>query len=176
MFIVVSGGAASGKSEIAENIASQCTGRKIYIATMEVWDDEGQKRVERHREMRRDKGFETLECPRNLINIQIPEESTVLLECLSNLTANEYFGQEGFEDAPERIMLGIDRLYERVSNIIVVTNELFGDGVEYEAETMRYLKILSDINYSLAEKADSVIEVVCGIPVYWKGEPYSEAT
>lgn len=170
MLTLVSGGAASGKSEFAESIAVKCGERKIYIATMQVSDDEGRRRVARHRAMRREVGFETLECPRNLDLAEVPDGCTVLLECLSNLTANECFGGVGFDSAEERILSGIELLKKNVGCVIVVTNELFSDGTLYNTEIMRYLNLLASLNRSIAAEADQVIEVVCGIPVWWKGK------
>ena len=67
MLILVSGGAGSGKSEFAEGlVTSSGLGQRVYLATMRVWDAESVRRVERHRQMRAGKGFETLECPENL--------------------------------------------------------------------------------------------------------------
>ena len=58
MITLVSGGAASGKSEYAENISmSRKNGTLIDIATMMPYDRECYKKIERHREMRKEKGF-----------------------------------------------------------------------------------------------------------------------
>lgn len=170
MLILVSGGAASGKSEYAEWEITQTSGPRIYIATMQIWDDESRRRVARHRAMRAGKGFETVECPTDLLHVQVPQDSVVLLECLSNLTANEYFGPEGAEGAAQRILAGVDRLCDRAAHVVIVTNELFGDGAEYAAETVGYLDTLAQLNRALAARADKVVEVVCGIPQIWKGE------
>ena len=65
MLYIITGGSGSGKSEYAEQTAVQCRNRTggtlWYLATMRIWDDEGRKRVERHRRMRAAKGFETIE-------------------------------------------------------------------------------------------------------------------
>ena len=170
MMTLVSGGAASGKSEYAEAIAVAHGGPLVYLATMQIWGEEDRRRVERHRAMRAGKGFLTVEQPYDLVRVSVPEGSVVLLECLSNLTANECFGSNGFERAKERILEGIDRLITQSAHLVIVTNELFGDGVTYPEETSRYLEVLSSLNCELARRADRVIEVVCGLPVIWKGE------
>ena len=95
MFLVITGGSGSGKSAYAE----QCVldfgpAERIYIATMYPFDEECDRRIRRHREMRRQKQFSTLECYTGLKTADIPEDSVVLLECMSNLTANEMY-QEG---------------------------------------------------------------------------------
>lgn len=173
MLTLISGGAASGKSEYAEGVAVSAAAAGtplVYLATMQVWGEEDRRRVERHRAMRWGKGFLTVECPENLAEVSVLEGSVVLLECLSNLTANECFGTLGFKGAEERILKGIDYLCAQCAHVVVVTNELFGDGISYQEETTRYLNVLSSLNCELAGRADRVVEVVCGLPVVWKGE------
>lgn len=69
MFILVTGGSGSGKSEFAENIAMKLGGKMLYVATMKPYDDECLKRIERHRKMRDGKGFRTVECYTDLSEI-----------------------------------------------------------------------------------------------------------
>ena len=102
MITLVTGGCGSGKSEYAENLlaGSGCP-CKWYVATMEVWGDEDRRKVERHRKQRAGKGFHTIERPRGLEALRIPgspEQTAVLLECVSNLAANEMFGGETLPD------------------------------------------------------------------------------
>lgn len=170
MLILVSGGSASGKSKYAEDLAAQTPpGERIYVATMRVWDEESRRRVERHRAMRAGKGFRTEERPVHLDHMPVPAGSVVLLEDLSNLTANEWFGPEGPEGAEARVLSGVRRLKEAAACTVVVTNELFSDGVAYDKETADYLAALARPNAAVAAEADRVYEVVCGIPVCWKG-------
>ena len=90
--IVVTGGSGSGKSAYAEKQILQFGEMpRYYIATMENRDAESQKRVDRHRAMRADKKFVTVECPYDLQEIQLEKTGAVLLECMSNLVANELF-------------------------------------------------------------------------------------
>ena len=171
MYILVSGGAASGKSEYAESLVLASAARpRLYVATMEVWDEESRARVARHRAMRRDKGFETIEAPRRLFEAALPKGGVALLECLSNLCANECFGPEGFEGAYDRIWRGLCHLTDACRDVVVVTNELFSDGVAYAPETEAYLEILARLNRAIAARADQVWEVCCGIPILQKGE------
>ncbi len=169
--ILVSGGAASGKSSFAEGlIAASPLPRRVYLATMQVWDRESERRVERHRRMRADKGFETVERPLDLAGVELPGHCAVLLEDLTNLTANEYFGPQGPEGALERLTAGLDRAAKQAELLVAVTGELFSDGVDYAPETAAYLDCLARLNRAAAARADAVYEVVCGIPVRWKGE------
>ena len=65
MFILVTGGSGSGKSEYAENLLEDSPG-KYYIATMQVYDAEGRKKVARHQRLRAGKGFQTIEQTRDI--------------------------------------------------------------------------------------------------------------
>lgn len=172
MLILVTGGASCGKSEYAEDIVVMSGIKpRIYIATMEVYDDESKQRVAKHRKTREGKFFDTIECPSGLTDIAVPENSAVLLECMSNLTANECFGPDGFEGTGERILRGVDMIMKASKLLVIVTNELFSDGRSYDGDLTRdYLIELAAINRELARRADRVCELVCGIPVIWKGE------
>ena len=170
MLILVSGGSGSGKSAFAEElIVSSGLETKIYVATMQVWDAEGQARVDRHRAMRAGKGFATLECPVNLAEADVPWGCALLLEDLTNLAANEWFGGDR-SGAEERVLSGLSKLKDHTALTVVVANELFSDGIEYDKETADYLACLARLNQAAAQMADRVYEVVCGIPVRWKGE------
>ena len=169
MLTLVLGGAASGKSEYAESLVLKTTGPRYYLATMQVWDAESERRVERHRRMRAGKGFATVECPVNLAGAVLPAGCAALLEDLSNLTANEFFGPQGREEAFGRVLSGVERAAEQATLLVVVTNELFSDGMDYDPETLAYLDVLARLNRAVARRADRVYEVVCGIPIAWKG-------
>ena len=184
MFLLVTGGSGSGKSEYAESrVLKFGDEKRYYVATMMCFDEESRKRVERHRRMRSGKGFITIERFLNLKDLELPggeneeqkEEkpkngkSTVLLECMSNLAANEQFDPAGsHQNAAGEIKTGIDRLLRKCDNLVVVTNEIFSDGIEYDQETRKYQKILGEINCYMAELADEVVEVIYGIPCVWK--------
>ncbi|MDO5346171.1 MAG: bifunctional adenosylcobinamide kinase/adenosylcobinamide-phosphate guanylyltransferase [Lachnospiraceae bacterium] len=175
MFIVVTGGSGSGKSEFAERrVLELGDGERIYIATMMCFDEESKKRVARHRKMRQGKGFRTVERYFNLKDLDLSDpkmtgkegKRTVLLECMSNLAANEMFDPNGAKaSAAEEIKIGIDRLLGKCDNLVVVTNEVFSDGLTYDAETVKYQQLLGTVNRYMASLADEVTEVVYGIPV-----------
>ena len=67
-----------------------------------------------------------------------------------------------------RVLAGIQRAAARAELLVVVTNELYSDGVRYDPETAAYLELLARLNRAIAARADGVYEVVCGIPVAWK--------
>ena len=145
--------------------------QRVYIATMHPFDEESHKRIERHRKMRAGKGFETIECYTGLKDVQLPSGCVVLLECMSNLVANEMFEEQGaHEQTVKDIMSGIDELVRQAAHVVIVTNEIFSDGCSYDADTIRYIRLLGTLNIWLAEKASLVTEVVYGIPIRQKGD------
>lgn len=104
-------------------IVSFGNARRIYIATMYPFDEESKKRVKRHQAMRQGKGFDTLECYTGLVRAAIPEGSTVLLECMSNLVANEMFQENGaHENTVEAVIGGVEFLQNQTQNLVIVTN------------------------------------------------------
>lgn len=171
MFYVITGGSGSGKSEYAERLLTE-TGfpPRIYLATMMVWDEEGKRRVKRHRLMRKEKGFKTVERYKDLEHFKLWEQEaggikkpSVLLECMSNLVSNEYY-RLGISSA-KSVIRGIKCLQNQSENLIIVTNEVFSDGGNYSRETLDYMELLGTVNRYLGQAADSVTEVVYGIPI-----------
>lgn len=112
MFHVVTGGSGSGKSAFAEQCILDCQGNKrIYIATMYPFDEESHRRIARHRAMRAEKKFTTIERYTDLEHLTIPQGADVLLECMSNLTANEIYQEGGAGDNTVKAILnGIHHL------------------------------------------------------------------
>ena len=74
MITLVTGGSGSGKSAYAEEVLTGFGDfPRIYIATMYPFDEESKKRIERHRKMRAEKNFNTIECYTGLRNLELPE-------------------------------------------------------------------------------------------------------
>lgn len=168
MIALVTGGSGSGKSAYAEALLKHISqGRRMYLATMRVWDAESRRRVERHRSQRAGLGFETVECPVNLGGVQLPDNADVLLEDIPNLVANEMFEPEG---DVSRLLPSLRSLALRCKNLVLVTNDVFSDGAVYDESTTAYLRLLAEINAELAQLADYGTEIVYGIPLPFKGE------
>lgn len=202
MLHIVYGGSASGKSSYAESFAMslQGEGRLLYIATMYPYkwntteiDPETMQRIERHRAMRADKGFDTVECYRHVEHIVAKRQDVLLLECMSNLLANEMYLEQDSDDGglaetmsevekagfemsktlspvSKKIVQALIDLSTRVQDVVIVTNDVFSDGgsLTYDESTREYVKNLAEINCALARVAETVTEVVCGIPVIVK--------
>ena len=173
---LIIGGSGSGKSAYAEDymVSISEDRKKYYIATMQIYDEEGKRKVERHRMLRGGKGFSTIEQPVDIgkaAEKMEAEDRTALLECVSNLTANEMFSGEipGTEEAiTEKIVGGIAVLNRELTHLVIVSNNVFEDGNVYDKTTMAYIRAMGRINQKLAEMADEVVEVVVGIPIVIK--------
>ncbi len=170
MMTVVIGGSKCGKSGYAEKILDTFDGKKLYIATMIPYGDEAQSAIERHRKMRSNKGFETVEKYTDLNEIRLPKNNAVLLECMGNLLANEMFRDEEITDPTEKIIKGIESLKSQAEHLVIVTNDVGGDGISYESGTSEYIRVMGRINRRMSEIADNVIECVYGIPLAVKGK------
>ena len=205
MVILVTGGSGSGKSEFAEKLLTLLQKEnRIYIATMEPFGEEAWERIQRHQLQRSSRGFRTIERYKDIGKLttqkagsgQMPKEDDpgreilpphcgVLLECMSNLAANEMFdrerrsefpGNEMKEDGSERIRIlcrkicsDIHELKNSTDNLVIVTNEIFSESSVYLGDTVRYQELLGRINRCLGDLSDAVVEVVYGIPVVLKG-------
>ncbi len=193
MMELVTGGSGSGKSAYAEETlcsldsspdsgqgketGTQQDGQRYYIATMPSWDKETEKKIAKHRAMRAGKGFCTLEWytdfEERLERADCPgmEGADILVECLSNLTANEMYMEGGAgKNTADAVIRGILCLRDRCRNLVVVTNDVFSESAEDSPEMRIYKETLGRINCALAEAADRVTEVVCGIPCTVKPE------
>lgn len=181
MMTLIIGGSGSGKSAYAENYMNSISEdrKKYYIATMQIYDEEGKRKVERHRMLRGGKGFSTIEQPLDIGNAAEKLEDgdkTALLECISNLTANEMFLEEvpGTEEViTEKIVGGIAVLNRELTHLVIVSNNVYEDGNVYDKTTMAYIRAMGRINQKLAEMADEVVEVVVGIPIVIKAKNVS---
>lgn len=178
MFIFVSGGARSGKSDWAERaaVALSTDTPRVYLATAQVSDEDMRRRVARHQAARKDRGFLTLERTRDLSGIfpNIPSDATVLLECLPNWLANEMFTGDGSVCDPalleENIFQTALALKERCRHLLIVSDDIFSDGVTYDETTESYRCLLGRLHVRLAGAADAAVECVAGLARCAKGK------
>ncbi len=166
MIVLVTGGSGCGNRTWAEKLVSVLPAEKrVYIATMQVYDEESVQRVARHRAQRADKGFTTIECEKDLASADVPEGSVVLLEDLVNLMANEMFG--GGDTS--RILPALNVLARKCQHLNSGHERRFFRRHPVSDSTREYLRQLAKINAEAAKMADCVVEVVYSIPVCVKG-------
>lgn len=178
---LVTGGARSGKSSFAENLAKEARGSVAYLATAIAFDQGMKDRIKKHRESRPQQ-WTTYEAYSNLDGI-IPEiaqsHNTILLDCVTVMTSNLMFEQEGIDWETIKHE-EIDRIEEEIQQqfidllrvcheqnvwLIMVTNEV-GMGIVPENRLARIFRdIAGRINQLIAQEADEVYFTVSGIPM-----------
>ena len=173
MLELIYGGAASGKSEFGEKEALSLPGPVYYLATMRQGSASGEDRIEKHKRRRENTPFITIECPVDIESVKEKVRGgTVLLECLTNLAANELFPEQGScmsgDDyggiragiISEKIGNEIDTLAGCAANLVIVSGDVMRDGVCYGRETESYMRLLAGLNSLIARRADRVYEVI----------------
>ncbi len=169
MIALVVGKSNTGKSELAEKLALETGDEKVYyLATMNVMDDAGRKRVIKHRKQREGKGFITIEKQRDIARVlddkKNAHSSTVLLECVANLVANYIFDDHckeiDLESVAAKASAEIKELSEKVHNLIIVTDEYDKDGDGYDDSTRNYVKTLSRTNELIRDYCDKVYDLL----------------
>ena len=114
----------------------------------------------------------TLECLRDLGGLTIPVGSSVLLEDLGNLWANELFSPSGFD--PDGALLrtaeGLERLSVQAQNLVMVSADVFGEEVPCSPGDGGLSGRAGPPAPAGCRRCGRVIEVVCGLPVIWKEE------
>jgi len=178
---LVLGGARSGKSHHAEQLALQCAGPVTYIATAGEGDEEMQLRVALHR-ARRPGTWGLVEEPVRLaeaLYTHAQHGGCVLVDCvtlwLNNLLFSEHheYPDTGLITPPEAWTTEIDALLTALpllpGEVILVSNEIGLGVVPMGAITRFYVDELGRLNQRLAALADNVHLLVAGIPVVVKG-------
>ena len=172
MFILISGSAGSGKSHLAESLLTGS--KKIYIATTKIYDSDIEmlERVKRHKLMRADKNFITIEQPNDLSEIaESCRDSSVLIESLTTLTANEIFCDDVINNSDsviKKIFRDIMNIKAISNNLILVSDDIFCDGIIYDDLTELYIKTLAELVKKFARESDDIIECFAGLSFHYK--------
>ena len=161
--ILVTGGARSGKSALAERLAQSCGNRVIYIATTEPFDDEMQSRIDRHR-ARRDAGLRTVDAPLELPDmlVQTDGDAPRLVDCLTMWLNNLIYHNRDVADEVDRL---IEVISEQQADLVMVTNEIGSGLVPQTAEARKFRDLAGELNQMVAQAASQVYLSVSGIPV-----------
>ncbi len=173
--ILITGGARSGKSHLAEALATGHEGSLCYLATAQGLDGEMKERIDRHRQ-RRGNRWETIEEP-----LMIPQTlaridgiySVILIDCITLWISNMLLSYDDkAPDVEEQILNHLHRLASTLRNlstpVIIVTNEV-GQGIVPENRLARlYRDIAGEANQILAASCDSVYISISGIPLKLK--------
>ena len=181
--ILCSGGARSGKSEFAEQLALSLKGRKAYVATGQAFDDEMKDRIKKH-QLRRGKEWITFEIPlhlhKNWEHIKNVSD-VILIDCLTMFTSNHVFAhgdintQEDANRIESIILEELRLLLEEINNsnnktVIFVTNEI-GLGIVPENKLARYFRdITGRVNREVASAANRMYLTISGVTIELKSQ------
>ena len=168
MIYYITGGTRSGKSRYAQNLALQLSNNPIYLATARHWDDDFEKRIQRH-VADRDERWESIEEEKYLSIINL-ENRVVVVDCvtlwLTNFFADNKYTNE--EETLKQIKDEFDKLVRINATFIIISNEI-GMGMHADTEVGRKFADLQGwINQYIAQKSDKAILMASGLPITLK--------
>jgi adenosyl cobinamide kinase/adenosyl cobinamide phosphate guanylyltransferase len=166
---VLIGGARSGKSALALQIARAWTAGVTYIATGEPGDDEMTDRIEQHR-AERDPGWATIEEPIELAKAieSAPSGDLLIVDCLTLWISNLIGRDVTAGEITQRAQDAVTHAAERATPTIVVTNEVGAGIVPVNAVAREYRDLLGAVNSTFAAAARDVLYVAAGRAVSMK--------
>jgi adenosylcobinamide kinase/adenosylcobinamide-phosphate guanylyltransferase len=168
--IFITGGARSGKSDFALELAQSFAGRKAYLATARALDEEMAERIQKHKR-NRPQDWQTLEEPlrvAELLKERTDHLSVILLDCLTLWISNTMIAKWN----TKKILREADRLLEASQGmkgtLIIVSNEV-GLGIVPDNPSARIFRDLTGlIHQKVARQADEVYFMVNGLPLQLK--------
>ena len=174
---LIIGGARSGKSQFAQDLASRITEKVLFVATAEPLDEEMQHRIIAHKRSR-PRHWRTLESPIKVstrMAEEIDDAELVIIDCITLLVSNVLTRDEvaivpmrieEAEKAIEAEVAGIVDYIERSTvSFLIVSNEVGFGLVPGTPLERSYRDSLGRANQTLARCVDSVYLMVAGIPV-----------
>ncbi len=168
--VLVVGGAKSGKSRFAQHWAETLPSPRLYVATGEAKDAEMQARIRRHQE---DRGpsWQTVEEPLSLGQALQEADGrfgVILVDCLTMWLSN-LLGQGEAALNRERQTLR-ETLPILTTPVIFVSNEVGWGIVPANPLARRFRDEAGLLHQELAQQAEQVVLVVCGLPLWLKGK------
>ncbi|SEA96355.1 adenosylcobinamide kinase /adenosylcobinamide-phosphate guanylyltransferase [Flavobacterium gillisiae] len=169
MIYLITGGERSGKSGFAEHLAKELAPKPMYVATARKWDDDFQKRIDRHQKDR-DERWVNVEKEKYLSEIDF-SGNVAIVDCVTLWLTNF------FVDTKNDVALSLEQAkaeFDKIetqenTTIIIVTNEI-GMGVHADTHIGRkFTELQGWMNQYIAKKAEKVVLMVSGIPVTIKG-------
>lgn len=164
---LVLGGAASGKSALAEKLVLGSGLQPVYLATAQAWDAEMEARIARHRSGRGE-GWHTIEAPLDLAPVLAGAHAgqAVLLDCATLWLSNHLLA--GHDPEPQADAL-LAALAACAAPVVVVSNEVGSSVVPENALARRFRQAQGELNQRLAAQAGLVVAVMAGLPMVLKG-------
>ena len=161
--ILITGGARSGKSRYAEELALSLSMNPVYVATAHVWDEEFRERVKKHQE-RRGPEWTNIE-EEMLLSRHDLTGRVAVIDCITLWCTNYFFQMQEVDACLEALKAEFDKFTANDATYIFVTNEIGMGGVSDNAVQRKFTDLQGWMNQYVASKADEVILMVSGIPV-----------
>ncbi|QRM28842.1 bifunctional adenosylcobinamide kinase/adenosylcobinamide-phosphate guanylyltransferase [Microvirga sp. VF16] len=168
--VLVLGGARSGKSRTALQLAESTSPDRTYIATAQAFDDEMRERIAQHR-AERDQSWQTVDAPLDLVQAvqaQAAPRKAVLVDCLTLWLSNIVLAERDPTHEADRL---IQAVREAQGPLILVSNEV-GQGIVPPTPLGRTFRDEQGrLNQRIAEACDAVVFVAAGCPILLKPAP-----
>ena len=161
--ILITGGARSGKSRYAEELALSLSKNPVYVATAHVWDEEFRERVKKHQE-RRGPEWTNIE-EEMLLSRHDLTGRVAVIDCITLWCTNYFFQMQEVDTALEALKAEFDKFTAKDATYIFVTNEIGMGGVSDNAVQRKFTDLQGWMNQYIAQRADEVILMVSGIAV-----------
>jgi adenosylcobinamide kinase/adenosylcobinamide-phosphate guanylyltransferase len=167
MVYYISGGARSGKSAYAQDLALSLSNNPIYLATARIWDADFDQRIKRH-QSDRDERWENIEEEKYPAQHDFTNR-VVVLDCVTLWLTNFYVDTKyDIEVSLNKIKKSFDEMIAQDATFIIISNEL-GMGLHADTESGRKFTDLQGwTNQYIAKKADKAVFMVSGLPVVLK--------
>ena len=163
---LVLGGARSGKSRFAEGLLARHAPPWLYVATAEAGDAKMVTRIAAHK-ARRGPDWMTREAPRDLAGaLAEPGDRPVLVDCLTLWLSNLMLADAAVEAEIARLEQALEQAR---APVVLVANEVGSGIVPDNALARRFRDLQGQLNQRLAARADRVVLVVAGLPLFVKG-------
>lgn len=164
---LVTGGARSGKSTLAERLVTATTRPRRYIATAEAWDDEMRDRIARHRA---DRGPDwlTVDAPLDLpvALAAARADEAILIDCATLWLTNHLLADHDLDAETASLLAALAAC---PAPVVIVSNEVGWGIVPDNALARRFRDAQGRLNQRLATEAALVVTVIAGLPLTLKG-------
>ena len=161
--ILITGGARSGKSGKAEQLALSLSPHPVYLATAHVWDEEFAHRVQMHQQ-RRGSEWTNIEEEMQLSCHDLTGR-VVVVDCITLWLTNFFYSLKDPQLALQAVKEEFDRFTRQQATFIFVTNEIGSGGVSTDKVQRQFTDIQGWMNQYVAQRADEVLLMVSGIAV-----------
>lgn len=170
MKTLILGGVKSGKSRLAETLATSTNRPVVLIATATAEDDEMKTRIKHHRQSR-PPHWQIIEEPVSLATVltqPIEDKKCIIIDCLTLWMTNLLLADDNSLLEKEKQAL-INSLSTSTGNLIMVSNETNMGIIPMGNLTRRFCDETGILHQQIAEQCDNVFLTIAGLPMTLKG-------